>query len=294
MRCIRGVDQVGQFERLTGGSPPLDAIEHSRASIQRYIEQCRFRRSTLEASYREIVQIERERLALSSPVSEAHQSGLADRLRALARQRVALPLGNPKSSKVEPQITLDFTVKAPAYDTAWAAPPADTGLASADAGEGTYSLSIASIGAGGLEASAGIGVWFWSAEENPVQRLAALVDYSNDWWEMASQAGIAKNSLRTLLWVWGSTENDWVLQSSVFQPFWSATLTASPGGAYAETGNDPNGDSGRVSNATVFATQANSWYLGWVWSTGYVAATDDTSSSLKLSVSVPMIVFGAL
>lgn len=118
------------------------------------------------------------------------------------------------------------------------------------------------------------------------------------------------------LWVWGDTENDWVVQTDV-SPSWSGLagwLDSHTGGE--ELGGDgpqppaeitlgPNGESWpndflqRVSVETFFPARANSWYLGWMWSTVFAKrdggsfAGSGAYGDLYID-NVPLIVFGSL
>jgi len=170
-------------------------------------------------------------------------------------------------------------------------------LAQADASAGTYDLAVQGFGGGGSEAAAGLGTWFFSTRANQSQRFAALLDYADLWWASAFAGYFAKSALMTQLWVWGVTENQWVARS-LGSPFWKDSI-ASSGGGWAEIGDFPTGEGGRISNETFFSAAPNSWYLCWVWSdadiyTSGAQGSSSSAASTQVSVSVPFVVFGNL
>ena len=145
--------------------------------------------------------------------------------------------------------------------------------------------------------------WFFCVEAAPFvtdsrgniigggQRFAALLDYSDDWWDSA-MGYVAHNDMRTRLWVWGQTENKWVCQTDV-QPSWSDGV-----GWFDNHGNDPAGDAGTLAVQTYFAAMANIWYQAWVWGDAQAYADGGLfgfgASSIRFSASVPLMVFGSL
>jgi hypothetical protein len=160
--------------------------------------------------------------------------------------------------------------------------------AQSNAGAGTCDLAAQSFGDHNREGAAGFFAWFFATEDNPMQRFAALVQYSFDWWDDAS-GYVAHNDLRTRLWVWGHTENRWVGQSEG-SPAWSDGV-----GWFESHGNS---DSGNVSNEMFFPAIANQWYQAWVWSDASAYADGGfwgiADSSVHFDSVVPFIVFGSL
>jgi hypothetical protein len=142
-----------------------------------------------------------------------------------------------------------------------------------------------------VEVAAGVATWFFAPAENSQQRVAALFDFSDDWWDSAALY-VAHNNLRTRLWVWGDRERRWVTQTDV-SPGWSDGV-----GWYDSHGNDPQGDSGTLSVQAFFPASANSWYLLWVWSDASAYADGgffgSAASSIQLDAAVPFVVFGSL
>jgi hypothetical protein len=220
---------------------------------------------------------------------------LKNEIRASRERRKVRKVPKPKPLKIEPRFMVgsNILVKVPPYDGAWQW-QSRTGpncIAQSDPG-GTCSLSVGAPGDGStIEAAAGFFTWFFSPEDNPMQRFAAVVQYSDDWWDSA-YGYVAYNNMRTRLWVWGQTENAWVVQSDE-SPSWSDAVSW-----FASHGNDPSGDSGNISNETFFPAMANSWYQAWVWSDAWVYADGgfwgSAASSIIFSSLVPLIVFGSL
>jgi hypothetical protein len=192
----------------------------------------------------------------------------------------------PRLERVEPSITLGSIqlLKGAPYDSSWTF----GAEASANKADGSFHLAAQSIGDGFSEVAAGIAVWFFSPGENMGQRFAAPLNYSYDWWDMAS-GYVAHNDLRTRIWIWGDSEQRWVSQTEV-SPQWSDGV-----GWFESHGNS---DGGLMTIETFFPARANSWYLAWVWSDASIYADGGfwgiAASSVRFDTSVPFVVFGGL
>jgi dienelactone hydrolase len=64
---------------------------------------------------------------------------------------------------------------------------------------------------GNQEVQAGL-ISFFLCTVPGLQRFAAVIDFSDDWWDSA-QKYVAHNDVTTALWVWGESENTWVVQT---------------------------------------------------------------------------------
>ena len=124
---------------------------------------------------------------------------------------------------------------------------------------------------------------------------SALVDFDYSWLD-SSTWYTAHNDGATNIWVWGSSENTWVLQQGGLFPSWS------DGTGWLEdhgSGGDGSEQFGRKSLEAFFPVAANTWYFTWVWSEG---SCDDNSGSVfgfsyaqqSQSMSIPFVVFGSL
>jgi hypothetical protein len=288
IKSIRGADNVLKFERILGGAPPEEAIGRSRVVLEHHLRARSERRRQANEDLAEISKLARKHLEQSTELKRHHP--ILQEARLFFERRAARKLEKPLSIRVEPRISSDFALKTPPYDAAWASPEGQPIAAQAIAASGTYDLNVQSASAGGADAGAGLGVWFFSADEHPAQRFAALLDYTDDWIALAPAGYFATTVLQTSLWVWGCTENDWVVQSSLEQPFWHDSISDTGKGS-ASIGDDGGG---RVSNETFFSSLEGAWYLCWVWSDAYLYTDSGSFASTQLSVSVPFVVFGDL
>jgi hypothetical protein len=276
-----------------GGAPPAGAVQKSRAALQRH--------AAAQAKATKLASAEASRLAEPMrklvfghiPRDDAVLTKNMEATRALCEQRSKRKRRAPKLEKFEASITVGSiqAIKVPPYDADWAPPAPKSGAASANKGNGSYHLAAQSLGDGSIAVSAGVAVWFFSPGENLQQRCAALLDYSDDWWDMAS-GYVAHNDLRTRIWIWGAGEQRWVNQADV-SPQWSDGV-----GWWEAHGNDPQGDDARISVQTFFPARASSWYLAWVWSNATIYADSGfwgfAASSVHFDASVPLLVFGSL
>jgi hypothetical protein len=183
-------EQVRAYERALGGEPPRAAQRKSQSELTRYLAQ----RLTLQRTNIE--------------------------LKRIHEQRIKRKLARPALRKFEPRVITgsNFAFHAPPYDVAYTFNPSGN-AADANPSTGTYDLACQSFGDGNQQVAAGVASWFFCTEAAVDQRFAALIDFSYDWFDYAT-AYVAHNDLRTRIWIWGATENDWALQADV-QPSWS-------------------------------------------------------------------------
>jgi hypothetical protein len=292
MVLARGSDKVKGLERVLGGTPPMASLKRSRAELQRHVaEHFKTQRRARDEMAR-LAEPFRELAFSHIPKNDPKLKRSIQAVRTAYARRSRRRLKPPKREKFEPRVTVGSNswFKAPPYDTEWRYAPS-LSLANVNAAAGTYDLAVQSIGEGSGEGAAGMGIWFFAPADDSWQRFAALLDYSDDWWDTA-MGYVAHNNLRTRLWVWGDSEQDWVHKEDV-SPQWSDGV-----GWFESHGNDPQGDSGRISLQVFFPVKANQWYIGWVWSDAWVYANSGlwgfADSTIKFAASVPFVVFGSL
>lgn len=190
---------------------------------------------------------------------------------------------------VQPLLQARLTLAGAPYDFDWVS-GVIPGAEHADRRTGDYGIRVGSLG-GENTAAAGVGFWFFSGAGNPLQRFAALIDYSDTWQDSAAFYA-AHNSASTRLWVFGASEKDWVARSDQ-TPSWSDGV-----GWLEEHGNAPDGEGGTVANQTFFHAAPNSWYQCWIWSTADVYADGGfwgfSSSWIDLEISVQLGILGSL
>jgi hypothetical protein len=210
--------------------------------------------------------------------------------KALIERRKKIKLEKPKALSVEDRFIIgsNIVVGGPPYDDAWTWGGGPHKQADANKATGACDLAIQSFGDGGKAVAAGVASWFFASEDNPMQRFAAIVQYSYDWWDDADSY-VAHNDLTTTIGVWGFRENRWVVQTAI-QPAWSD-------GVGWEESHGQN-DSGFVPVETFFPAAANNWYSGWIWSnasvfsdSGFIFSSD---SSIRFHSVIPFVVFGSL
>jgi hypothetical protein len=286
----RGRQQVQKYERALGGEPRHSTVKKTRSEMSRWLAD-RSKKKSDPRDQIESILIRRQKQILKDFASEKENT----KLKRLCEQRAKRKIVRPKPRKIEPCVVTgsNFAFHAPPYDADWTYNPANQG-SDANASNGSYDLAVQSIGDGNEEVAAGVMSWFFCADPAPMngQRFAALLDYSDDWWDSAG-GFVAHNDMRTRLWVWGQTENAWVCQADL-QPSWSDGV-----GWFESHGNDPAGDAGTISVETFFPAMANSWYQAWVWGDAQAYGQDGGifgfgASSIHFSASVPLMVFGSL
>jgi hypothetical protein len=183
-----------------------------------------------------------------------------------------------------------LALAAPPYDFDWVS-GLGPGFEQANRASGDYRLAVQSFGSGWRTVAAGVGFWFYSGEGNPRQRFAALLDYTDDWWDSA-MFYVADSRAHTRLAVFGATEKTWVVRSEQ-APSWSDHV-----GWLDSGGNDPEGEEGRISNETYFNAAPRSWYQCWVWSQADVYADSGIfgfgAASAALNIQLKFAVLGSL
>jgi hypothetical protein len=287
-----GAEKVKALQLALGGSLPAQAGKQPRLRLDKFVAE-RFK--VLKAEREEAARLTapiRDRLFSHIPKDDPGVKRSIQETRKFFERRLKRKIPQLETMRIEPRFITgsSFWLKVPPYDDAWTFNPAGT-VAGADKVAGNYNMAVQSVGDGSREAAAGIAIWFFCLASDPMQRVAALLDYSDDWWDMAS-GYVAHNDLRTRIWVWGHTEQNWLAQSDL-RPSWSDGV-----GWFEEHGNDPAGDSGRISIETFFPAEANNWYEAWIWTDASVYADGGfwgaAASSIQFSTAVPMVVFGSL
>ncbi len=287
-----GSEQVEKLQTALGGTLPADAGEAPRMQLDTFVGE-RFKATdAMRQATERLTAATRDRVFSHIPQNDLGIKQSVDEARRFYQDRLEHRIRQPALTKVEPRYVTGsgFWLKPPPYDVPWTNTN-NGGQASADNAAGTYSVATQSIASGSVEAAAGLAVWFFCTATDPMQRVAALLDYEDDWWDSA-MGYVAHNDLRTRIWVWGNTENAWLTQSDL-SPSWSDGV-----GWFESHGNDPSGDAGRMAIETFFPAEANNWYLAWVWSDASVFANGGlfgiAASSIQFSVTVPFVVFGSL
>jgi hypothetical protein len=287
-----GAEQVRALQHALGGSLPAQAGKQPRMRLDKFVaERFKVLRSEREAAARLATPI-RDRLFSHIPKEDVAVKRSIAETRKFFERRLKRKIPQPETMRIEPRFITgsNFWIKVPPYDDAWTFNPPHTN-AGADKVAGNYNMAVQSFGDGSCEAAAGIAVWFFCTASDPMQRVAAVLDYSDDWWDAAS-GYVAHNDLRTRIWIWGNTEQNWLARSDL-QPSWSDGV-----GWWEDHGNHPAGDSGRIAIETFFPAEANQWYLAWIWSDASVYADGGifgaAGSSIQFSAAVPLVVFGSL
>jgi hypothetical protein len=290
-----GAKKVSALETSLGGKPPKKAADQALAALKQQMRERFERRNAQIAKMRPLMERSQAPLLELVKADKAAAKSLAKRRSlTLARRKEKLRVKHERL-KIDPRMVSGsgFWLKAPPYDVPFNAAAGDAS-ASSDINAGVYSLSMTGGGSSSA-ASAGVGVWFFSTEDNPAQRIAALFDYDFSWLD-SSDWYTAHNDGSTNIWVHGFSENAWVLQQGGFYPSWSD-------GTGWQEDHGSNGDGsevdGRESLEGFFPARANSWYLAFIWSDG---SCDDSSGGLfgfsfaqqAQSMSVPFVVFGSL
>jgi hypothetical protein len=285
-----GAEKVREIEHALGGTPPKGVLKESTAFLKRYLaERAKQRQAThAEASRR----AERWRELLFSDLSK--DDPRLKKLRAerqAAVKRLKRPkLESPKRPRIEPRIGSDVVVTGPPYFW-WSSQTCQTGFAQTDNSAGSCSLFTYSHGKGYCEAYAFFTLWLFVPEDNPVQRISALVDYSDVWFDSA-EFYVGHNDMTTSILVYGGNGEGLVHRADL-SPSWS------DGASWLdEHGNAPQGEAGRIAIETFFpATGNEGYYVQFLFDASVYAdsgAFGETWSSLSIQCTVPMVVFGSL
>jgi hypothetical protein len=291
----RGDKEVRALELALGGKPPGKAAQQSLALLKRHVQERFERRKANWAKMRPL--LERSQAPLIKLIK--NDPGAVESMKK--RRKIMLAGGKQKlthkhlRAKVDPRMVSGsgFWLKAPPYDESFEN-VSGFASASANANTGAYSLNMGGDGSSSA-ASAGVGMWFFATDEDPQQRVAALAQYDFSWLD-SSTWYTAHNDGSTNIWVWGNSEQNWVLQAGNFFPNWS------DGTGWLEThgsGGDGSEQFGTESFEAFFPAAANSWYFAWVWSEG---SCDDNSGSIfgfsfaqqAQSMALPFVVFGEI
>ena len=295
----RGIKQVRKLEFALGGKLPRKAGVRPQAALKQHAESRIAQRRAHQAAVRPLLE------KVQAPLREALTADKASLRKLVSLQRAVFRLARKKPVSPRPQlpdiprmgIEPGFLLKLPPYDESfqYASNPYPAAQAQADKAAGTYKFDVEGDG-GSNAASAGIGVWFFAYEDNPMQRVSALVDYDYLWGTWSIMGYTAHNDGATNIWVWGFSENRWVAQTGSLSPYWS------DGTGWFEShgsgGYPPSEQFGRDSIEALFPAAANNFYLVWIWSEG---SCDDSTSifggsyaAQSQKMSVPMMVFGSL
>jgi hypothetical protein len=290
-----GAKEVSALETALGGKPPKKAADQALAALKQQMSERFERRNAQLAKMRPLMERSQAPLLELVKADKAAAASLAKRRSlTLARGKEKLQVKHERL-KIDPRMVSGsgFWLKTPPYNLpfTWTAGDAK---ASSDINAGVYGLSMTGNGSS-AEASAGLGVWFWSTEDNPQQRIAALFDYAYSWLD-SSDWYTAHNDGSTNIWVRGIEENAWVLQQGGLFPSWSD-------GTGWQEDHGSNGDGseadGRETLEGFFPARAHSLYLAFIFSKG---SCDDSNggwfgfsfAQQKQSMSVPFVMFGSL
>jgi hypothetical protein len=290
-----GAERVRALETALGGQPPED--RNSATEIDRYVRR-RFDQRT--ARHAEAQSRLEQRDALLQDTREAHpdlytffekldQTSATKSPHRPPRKSVERPPRLPHLNGTEPKIAAGsgFTLKVPPYDDQGQGINGDAS-ASPDALQGNYNLQTNS-NCGTSTAWAGIAVNFYAISDNQFQRFAALMDYDYDWGDQTDIFSEAHNGGNTCIWVWGYTEQRWVLQQSKAGPWWDSDVRD------AGSGDD---EGGRLTIETQFPAFGGNWYKAWVFSAlesdGNCGFLSSSYSWNSYNVQIPFVVFGSL
>jgi hypothetical protein len=288
-----GAKQVHALQVALGGEPPKEAAEESRAALERHVREHFERAYTSRASVAPLLQraqapvleILRNDVGAIKAVEDLrkHVRARANKKRSAHRKRI----------QVEPRFNSgsQFAVRALPYDSPLML-QGGSATSTANIVEGTYSIAVDGNGSSAW-ASAGVGMWIFCTEENPSQRIAAMVEYDYQWSDTSVAGYIAHNDGFTNIWVWGAHEHAWVLQQGGLFPSWS------DGTGWYDSHGSGGEQSGFETLEAFFPSLANSWYFAWIWTGG---SCDDNSGSIvgfshaqqSQSMVVPFVVLGSL
>jgi hypothetical protein len=287
-----GAKKVRALETSLGGKLPKKAADQALAALKQQMRERFLQRNAQIAKMRPLMERGQAPLLELVKADKTASASLAKRRAlTLARGKEKLRFKH-EPMKIDPQMVSgsQFWLKAPPYDVPFNSAHGNAS-ASSNINAGVYSLSM-SGGGSSSTASAGVGVWFFSTENNPAQRIAAVFDYDYSWFD-SSDWYAAHNDGSTNIWVWGNSENAWLLRQGNYFPSWS------DGTGWQEDHGSNGEQDGRESIQGFFPARANSWYLAFIWSEG---SCDDSSGSVfgfsfaqqAQSMSVPFVVFGSL
>lgn len=296
----KGSNAVRKLREALRGELPKGAIEEFLAHLDRSAAEQFEKRKAKHAEMSRLLERTRESLItqILRDNPEVKQDLQALKAWAVSRSKIRIkkPLVRPR---LEPRVTAGSFewFENPPYDQQWFSPAlANQGsdssggylLASADSQAGTYNIELCSPGEGPKSSAAGVGVLFGAPAQDTMQNFAALLNYNVVWGDNAEFV-TADVDLQTSLGVWGFTENAWVAQTNIGPSVHNHVNWLS------WAGTDSAGDSGLVGQLVTFPAAANSQYMAWVWSNGYVEADSALGLSalamLQLYVNVEYVSF---
>jgi len=286
----RGTKQVKSLRQIIEGLPPKSGTKAPRVSLERYTAE-RFKKKDKFLKENSRLAARRREVILGNiSKDDSRLKQLSNERKALIEQRNRQKIERPKPLEIEERVIIGSIqrIAVPPYDDAWSWQSSTGTQAQANKGTGACDLAVQSFGAGGRGVAAGVASWFFAAQDNPMQRFAAIVQYSYDWWDDADLY-VAHNDLTTKIGIWGFTENRWVMTSGV-SPGWS------DGVGWEESHGQNDSDS--VPIETFFPATANNWYSAWIWSNASVFADRGgfffSDSSIQFHSVIPYVVFGSL
>ncbi len=282
-----GAQQVRTLELALGGKPPEEGAKQAAAELNRHVQEQFEHRKANFAHINELLRRQREPFLDLMKANNRPAVNLKEGL----SQLLTKPRERPTLEKIEPRMVTGsgFWLKTPPFDHQ-GQNASGNARANPNGLDGTYSLEINTNAIGGSSSAwAGLAIDFFATEDNPFQRVAALVDYDYAWID-GSDLETAHNDAATNIWIWGFTEKRWVWQQNGLSPSWS------DGTSWFEV--HTNEDSGRETLEVFFPAFGKNWYQVWVWSWG---SCDDAFAVLASSVAsqwqrmrVPFVVFGQL
>ncbi len=289
----RGTDQVRNVERALGGTPPRQGARKARAALQR--DTAEYSKAQERAQEESARLAEPMRALLFSHVAKddpALRQGIQNLKAAYARQsQPKLKTLTPEKYEATLAVGSISLLKVPPYDNEFTFKSKPRTIATANRVTGRYKLTAQSIGSGWETVAAGVGTWFHAPADDPQQRFAALLNYAHDW-RCSASGYVAYNRCKTRLWVWGDTEQNWVLKPDSVSPApsWDHSVSW-----YQDHGD---ADSGLVSAQAFFPARAGQFYLGWVWTRASVYSNSGlfglAHARVHFEAAVPLVVFGSL
>jgi hypothetical protein len=296
----KGSDAVRKLKHALQRELPKGAIEEMLAHLDRSATERFERRKAKHAELSRLLRRTREilitQILQDNPEVKQDLEALRAWTSSRGKTRVKKPLVRPR---LEPHVTAGSFewFENPPYDAQWFSPPlvnqgsdssGNSLLASADSQAGTYNVELSSDGAGPKSSAAGVGVLFGAPAQDTMQNFAAILNYNLVWADTANFV-TADVDLQTSLGVWGFTENAWVAQTNI------GPSVQDHASWLDSHGTDSAGDSGLVGQLVSFPAAANSQYMAWVWSNGYVEADSAIGLTavalLQLSVNVEYVSF---
>jgi hypothetical protein len=288
-----GAEKINALQYALGGKPPARSGKQARMLLKKYAAE-RFK--TLKAALREEVRLTahiRDRLFSRISKDDPGVKRTTEEVRRFVERRRKRKIPRPKIRRIEPRfVAAPFALfRVPPYDDGFVSTTGGEGNSvSVDKEAGNYKIGLFSAGDGLQAGSAGVGIWFFSTVSDPMTRVGAELDYSDNWYTVPYW-NVAANELRTRIWVWGDKEQNWVVQSGDLQPSWGDRVSGWDG-----HGNDESGQTSQI--FTFFPAQANQFYLAWIWSGGSVYAENKPFgpgfSQVDFSTAVPAVAFGGI